>query len=75
MGLLFMIDIAGAIHLVFILNDEIIIHHMMTLLNYLMMVGLIEPSSSLITYWLESLNRFMLIIGSNRDFQWRPMAY
>ena len=31
-----MIDIAGAIHLVFSLNDEIIIHHMMTLLYYLM---------------------------------------
>ena len=48
MGPLFLIDIAGAIRLVFSLNDEIIIHHMMTLLYYLMMVGLIEPSSGLI---------------------------
>ena len=36
MDLLFQIDIAGAICLVFFLNDGIIIHHMMTLLNYLM---------------------------------------
>ena len=44
MGPLFLIDIAGTIRLVFSLNDRIIIHHMMTLLYYLMMVGLIEPS-------------------------------
>ena len=47
---LFLIDIAGAIRLMFSLNDEIIIHHMMTLMNYLIMVGLIEPSSGLITH-------------------------
>ena len=29
-GPLFMIDIASAIHLVFTLNNEIIVHHMMT---------------------------------------------
>ena len=33
---LFQIDITGAIRLVFSFNDEIIIHHMMTLLYYLM---------------------------------------
>ena len=38
------------IHLVFSLNDRIIIHHMMTLLYYLMMVGLIEPSLDLIIH-------------------------
>ena len=36
MSQFFLIDIAGTIRLVFSLNDEIIIHHMMTLLNYLM---------------------------------------
>ena len=36
MGPLFLIDITGTIHLVFSLNDGIIIHHMMTLLYYLM---------------------------------------
>ena len=50
MGPLFLIDSAGAIRLMFSLNDGIIIHHMMTLMNYLMMVGLIESSSSLITH-------------------------
>ena len=59
---LFLIDIAGAIHLMFSLNDGIIIHHMMTLMNYLMMVGLIEPSSDLITHLIESLNRFILMV-------------
>ena len=62
MGPLFFIGIAGAIHLMFSLNDGIIIHHMVTLMNYLMMVGLTEPSSGLITYWLESLSRFMLMV-------------
>ena len=33
---LFLINIIGAIHLVFSLNNGIIIHHMMTLLYYLM---------------------------------------
>ena len=75
MGPLFQIDIAGTIHLVFSLNDEIIIHHMMTLLNYLMVIRLIEPFSDLIILWLESLSRFMLMVGPNRDFQWRPIAY
>ena len=50
MGPLFLIDIADAIHLMFSLNDRIIIHHMMTLMNYLMMGGLIEPSLDLITH-------------------------
>ena len=50
MVLLFLIDIASAIRLMFSLNDGIIIHHIMTLMNYLMMVGLIEPSSDLIIH-------------------------
>ena len=33
---LFLIDIVGTIRLMFSLNDGIIIHHMMTLLSYLM---------------------------------------
>ena len=40
MSPLFFIDIVGAIHLMFSLNDGIIIHHIMTLMNYLMMIGL-----------------------------------
>ena len=36
MGPLFLIDIIDAIRLVFSLNDGIIIHHMITLLYYLM---------------------------------------
>ena len=75
MGPLLQIDIAGAIRLVFYLNDWIIIYHMMTLLSYLMVVRLIELSLSLIILWLESLSRFMLIVGHNRDFQWRPITY
>ena len=51
MGPLFQIDIAGAIRLVFSLNDEIIIYHMMTLLNYLMNSwidrAILEPDHSL----------------------------
>ena len=47
---LFLFDIVGAICLVFSLNGGIIIHHMMTLLYYLMMVGLIEPSLGLIIH-------------------------
>ena len=68
MGLLFLIDIAGAIRLVFSLNDGIIIHYMMTLLNYLMVVKLTEPSLSLIILWPESLSRFMLMVGPNQNF-------
>ena len=75
MGLLLQIDIAGTIRLVFSLNDGIIIHHMMTLLNYLMVVRLTEPFLGLIICWLESLSRFMLMVGPNRDFQWRPITY
>ena len=66
MGSLFLIDIAGTIHLVFSLKDRIIIHHMVTLLNYLMVVRLTEPSSNLIILWLESLSRFMLMVGPDR---------
>ena len=36
MGPLFLINIASTIRLVFSLNDEIIIHHVTTLLYYLM---------------------------------------
>ena len=62
MGPLFLIVIAGTICLMFSLNDEIIIHHMITLMNYLMMVGLTELSSSLIIHYVESLSRFMLMV-------------
>ena len=75
MGLLFLIDIADAIRLVFSLNDGIIFHHMMILLYYLMMVGLTEPSSGLIIHLLKILSKFMLMVGSNQDFQWRPIIY
>ena len=75
MGPLFLIDIASAIRLVFSLNDKIIIHHTMTLLNYLMVVRLIEPSLGLIIFWVESLSWFILMVGPNRDFQWRPITY
>ena len=75
MDLLFFIDIAGAIRLIFTLNNGIIIHHMMTLLNYLMVVRLTEPSSGLIIFWLESLSRFILMVGPNWNFYWRPITY
>ena len=49
---LFIIDITDAIRLVFILTDGIIIHHMMTLLNYLMMGwidrAILGPNHSLV---------------------------
>ena len=53
----FQIDIIGAICLVFSLNDGIIIHHMMTLMNYLMMVGLTELSDDGIFESDHSLDR------------------
>ena len=72
MSPLFLIDIVDTIRLVFSMNDRIIIHYIMILLNYLMN-GWIDRAILESDHFLASItSRFMLMVGLTRTFSGGP---